>query len=186
MATDPNKWDKIGGITSIASTFQGMVAGYYRAETEKFKYKSMALGYEHKKDMAKINSRMLERQAQQVGRAYNRQIMIKTMQAGQRKGKATASAAARGGSLGYGSTANLFASDEIMKEIDKITMNTNKVQAMNESRMRKVNMDIRGTMLGVSQAGALANASTVSPFLNMSSTLLTGIGDIAKNKYFEG
>ena len=29
----------------------------------------MALGYEHKKDMAKINSRMLERQAQQVGRA---------------------------------------------------------------------------------------------------------------------
>jgi len=108
MATDPNKWDKIGGITSIASTFQGMVAGYYRAETEKFKYKSMALGYEHKKDMAKINSRMLERQAQQVGRAYNRQIMIKTMQAGQRKGRATASAAARGGSLGYGSTANLL------------------------------------------------------------------------------
>ena len=183
MATD---WNKVGGISSVASTFQGLVANYYRAETEKFKYKSMALGYEHKKDMAKINSRMLERQAQQVGRAYNRQIMIKTMQAGQRKGKATASAAARGGSLGYGSTANLFASDEIMKEIDKITMNTNKVQAMNEARMRKVNMDIRGTMLGVSQAGALANASTVSPFLNMSSTLLTGIGDVIKNKYFEG
>ena len=183
MATD---WNKVGGISSVASTFQGLVANYYRAETEKFKYKSMALSYEHKKDMAKINSRMLERQTQQIGRAYNRQIMIKTMQAGQRKGKATASAAARGGSLGYGSTANLFASDEIMKEIDKITMNTNKVQAMNESRMRKVNMDIRGTMLGVSQAGALANASTVSPFLNMSSTLLTGIGDIAKNKYFEG
>ena len=57
---------------------------------------------------------------------------------------------------------------------------------MNETRMKKVNMDIRGTMLGVSQAGALANASTVSPFLNMSSTLLTGIGDVIKNKYFEG
>ena len=183
MATD---WNKVAGISSITGTVQGMIGSYYAASTEKFKYKSMALGYEHKKDMAKINSRMLERQAQQVGRAYNRQIMIKTMQAGQRKGKATASAAARGGSLGYGSTANLFASDEIMKEIDKITMNTNKVQAMNEARMRKVNMDIRGTMLGVSQAGALANASTVSPFLNMSSTLLTGIGDIAKNKYFEG
>ena len=183
MATD---WNKVGGIASIGGTFQGMVANYYAAETEKFKYKSMALGYEHKKDMAKINSRMLDRQAQQVGKAYNRQIMIKTMAAGQRKGKATASAAARGGSLGYGSTANLFASDEIMKEIEKITMNTNKVQAMNEAKMRKVNMDIRGTMLGVSQAGALANASTVSPFLNMSSTLLTGIGDVIKNKYFEG
>ena len=183
MATD---WNKVGGIASIGGTVQGIVAGYYKAETEKFKYRSMALNYEHKKDMSKINSRMLEKQAQQVGRAFNRQIMIKTMKAGVRKGRATVSAAARGGSLGYGSTANLFASDEIMKEIDKITMNTNKVQAMNESRMRKVNMDIRGTMLGVSQAGALANASTVSPFLNMSSTLLTGIADIAKNKYFEG
>lgn len=179
-------WNNVAGISSITGTVQGMIGSYYAAETEKFKYKSMALGYEHKKDMAKINSRMLERQAQQVARAYNRQIMIKTMQAGQRRGKATASAAARGGSLGYGSTANLFASDELMKEIDKITMNTNKVQAMNEARMRKVNMDIRGTMLGVSQAGTLANASTVSPFLNMSSTLLTGIGDVFKNKYFEG
>jgi len=183
MATIGNK---VAGISSIAGTFQGLAGNYYAAETKKFKYKTMALNFEHKKDMAKINSRMLERQAEQVSRAYNRQIMIKTMAAGQRKGKATASTAARGGSLGYGSTANLFASDEIMKEIDKITMNTNKVQAVNEAKMRKVNMDIRGTMLGVSQAGALANASTVSPFLNMSSTLLTGIGDIAKNKYFEG
>ena len=181
MATD---WDKVAGISSITGTVQGMIGSYYAAETEKFKYKSMALGYEHKKDMAKINSRMLERQAQQVGRAYNRQIMIKTMAAGQRKGSATASTAARGGSLGYGSTANVFASAEIMKEVDKITMNSNKVQAMNEARMRKVNMDIRGQMLGVSQAGALANASTVSPFLNMSSTLMTGVGDVIKNKYF--
>ena len=84
MATD---WDKVGGIASITGTVQGMIGSYYAAETEKFKYKSMALGYEHKKDMAKINSRMLERQAQQVGRAYNRQIMIKTMAAGQRRGK---------------------------------------------------------------------------------------------------
>ena len=179
MTTD---WNKIGGIASIGGTFQGIVGNYYAAQSEKFKYKSMALSYEHKKDMARINSRMLDTQVRQVGKAMNRQIMIKTMAAGQRKGKATASAAARGGSLGYGSTANLFASDEIMKEIDKITMNTNKVQAMNEARMRKVNMDIRGTMLGVSQAGALANASSVSPFLNMSSTLLTGVGDFAKNK----
>ena len=95
MATN---WDKVGGIASITGTVQGMIGSYYAAETEKYKYKSMALGYEHKKDMAKINSRMLERQAQQVGRAYNRQIMIKTMAAGQRRGKATASAAARGGS----------------------------------------------------------------------------------------
>ena len=181
MATD---WNKVGGVMSIGGTVQGLVRDFYAAETEKFKYKSMALSYEHKKDMAKINSRMLDTQVRQIGRAMNRQAMIKSMAAGQRKGSATASTAARGGSLGYGSTANVFASAEIMKEVDKITMNSNKVQAMNEARMRKVNMDIRGQMLGVSQAGALADASTVSPFLNMSSTLMTGVGDVIKNKYF--
>ena len=73
MATD---WDKVGGIASITGTVQGMIGSYYAAETEKYKYRSMALNYEHKKDMAKINSRMLETQARQIGRAYNRQIMI--------------------------------------------------------------------------------------------------------------
>jgi len=29
-----------------------------------------------------------------------------------------------------------------------------------------------------------ATASTVSPFLNMTSTLMSGIGDLAKNDYF--
>ena len=42
MATD---WNKVGGISSITGTVQGMICSYYAAETEKYKYKSMALGY---------------------------------------------------------------------------------------------------------------------------------------------
>ena len=49
MATD---WDKVGGIASITGTVQGMIGSYYAAETEKYKYRSMALNYEHKKDLS--------------------------------------------------------------------------------------------------------------------------------------
>ena len=51
MATN---WDKVAGISSITGTVQGMIGSYYAAETEKFKYKSMALGYEHKKIWLKL------------------------------------------------------------------------------------------------------------------------------------
>ena len=84
--------------------------------------------------------------------------------------------------MGVGSTANVFATDAIMKEIDKLTMNSNKVRAVNQMRTRGVQADIRGDMLGVSASNMFASASTVSPFLNMTSTLLTGAADFAKNK----
>ena len=86
--------------------------------------------------------------------------------------------AARGIQMGVGSTANVFASAELVKEIDRLTMNTNKVRAMNNQRLRAVNMGIRGDMLGVSANNLFSTASAVSPFMNMTSTLLTGATNI--------
>jgi len=43
-----------------------------------------------------------------------------------------------------------------------------------------VQADIRSDMLGVSASNMFATASTVSPFLNMTSTLMSGVGDFAK------
>ena len=76
-----------------------------------------------------------------------------------------------------------------MKEIDKLTMNSNKVRAVEQMRTRGVQADIRGDMLGVSASNMFASASTVSPILNMTSTLLTGAADFAKNEgygFFKG
>ena len=84
--------------------------------------------------------------------------------------------------MGVGSTANVFASDAVMREIDKLTMNSNRVRAANQMRTRGVQADIRSDMLGVSASNMFATASTVSPFLNMTTTLMSGIGDFAANK----
>ena len=181
--------DKIGVISGIGGTFSGIVGNYYKAQDEKYKLKSQALNLEHQRDMAKLNKRLLESQAQQIARAYNKQAAIRTLKAGQSMASARASFAARGIQLGVGSTANVFASAELMKEIDRLTMNSNKVRAMNNQRLRAVNMGIRGDMLGVSASNLFTTASAVNPFLNMSSTLLTGVSSIVSNlpnSFFDG
>jgi len=182
MAINWNSWDTVGGIMSIGGTVGGLIGNYAAANRQQYQAESAGLNFEHQQDMAKINARMLEMQAQQVARAYNRQIMTKTMQAGLKSGSARASFAARGIQMGVGSTANVFATDAIMKEIDKLTMNANKVRAINQMRTRGVQADIRGDMLGVSASNMFATASSVSPLLNMTSTLLTGAANFAANK----
>ena len=175
-------WDAVGGIFSVGSTISGFISAGAKADADRYKLKSQGLNYEHQEDMAKINAKMLEMQAQQIARAYDRQYMTKTMQAGLSTGRLRTSFAARGVKMGVGSTANVFATDAIMKEIDKLTMNANKVRAVNQMRTRGVQADIRGDMLGVSANNMFASASAVSPLLNMTSTLLTGAADFAANE----
>jgi len=54
--------------------------------------------------------------------------------------------------------------------------------------MRGVQANIQSDMLGVSAGNMFASASSVSPFLNMSSTLMTGaggvIGQLASSKHW--
>ena len=181
MSTGVN-WDAVGGIFSVGSTIGGLIGAGAKADADRYKLKSQGLNLEHQEDMARINAKMLEMQAQQIARAYDRQYMTKTMQAGITTGKLKASVGSRGIKMGVGSTANVFATDAIMKEIDKLTMNANKVRAVNQMRTRGVQADIRGDMLGVSANNMFASASAVSPLLNMTSTLLTGAADFAANK----
>ena len=170
--------DKLGLGLGISSMLTGIIGAGSQANTERYKARSAALNYEHQQDMMELNKRMLESQAQHIGRAYNKQIAIRTMKAGQNISSTKASFAARGIQMGVGSTANVLASAEILKEIDRLTMNTNKVKAMNNRRTQAVNMGIKADMLGMSADNLFTTASSISPFLNMSSTFLTGASSI--------
>ena len=181
--------DKIGIGLGVSSLVTGLIGDYSKANTERYRAKSAALNFEHQRDMAQLNKRMLESQAQHIGRAYNKQIAIRTMKAGRDISSTKASFAARGIQMGVGSTANVFASAELLKEIDRLTMNTNKVKAMNTKRAQAVNMGIRGDMLGMSADNLFSTASTISPFMNMTSTFLTGAGSIVSglpDKFWKG
>ena len=77
--------------------------------------------------MAKINAKSIESQAQHISRHYNKQAQLKSLAQGIKKGQRTASTAARGGTLGYGSTRDVAVSQEVLDEIDRLTINVNKV-----------------------------------------------------------
>ena len=170
--------DILGLGFGVSSMLTGFIGNQSKANTQRYLAKSKALNYELQRDLSQINKRMLERQAEHIGRAYNKQIAMRTMKAGQAISRSKASFAARGIQLGVGSTANVFASAEILKEIDRLTMNVNKVKAMNTKRGQAVNMGIRGDMYGMSADNLFTTASTISPFMNMSSTFLTGASSI--------
>lgn len=174
---------EMGPILQVGGMVNSIFGSYYADEAKKYQLKSQALSLEHKQDMAEITARMQEKQAQQIYRAYNKQIQIKTLQAGAAKATAKTSFRARGIDINVGSTANVFASSDIMKEIDLLTMNSNKVRAANEMRLRGTQTEIAGTMLGVSANNMFRSAKTIDPFLNMTTTLLTGSGNMMRGYY---
>ena len=182
MAINWKSWETAGGIMSIGGTVTGIIGSLAAADKARYEATSRGLSIEHEQDMTEINASMLELQAQQIARAYDRQYMTKTMQAGQQTGKARGSFAARGGQLGVGSNRDVFLTQKVMQEIDKLTMNSNKVRAVNQMRTRGVQADIRSDMLGVSANNMFATASAVSPLLNITSTLMGGVSDFAANK----
>lgn len=171
--------NKFGAVMQVGGLATGLVGSYFQSKFQANKLKSQALQFEHQQTMAKINAKAIESQAQHIARQYDKQLQIKTLQQGQQAGKRRARTAARGGAIGYGSSRDVAASQEILNEIDKLTINVNKVKAVGNMRTRGVDAKIRSDMLGVSAGNMFASANSVSPFLNMSSTLLTGVGPAA-------
>ena len=53
-------------------------------------------------------------------------------------------------------------------------MNTNKVRARENKRLEGVGVGIQGSMYGMSASNMFSTASQISPWMNMTSSLLTG------------
>ena len=181
MATGWNSLSPLGQAGIITQGFgavSGAVGSFYAASAEKYKTKSLALSLQHKKDMSLFNMRQKESQAQHIMRSFNKQYQIMTLKQGRAKSKNIVSIASRGGVRGVGSNLESMISNDILAEIDKITMNSNKVRAVQNKRLQGVGLAIQGDMYGVSASNMFATASSISPFMNMSSSLLTGTGNV--------
>ena len=176
--SDLSPLGQAGIITQGFGAVSGAVGSFYAASAEKYKTKSLALSLEHKKDMSLFNMRQKESQAQHLHRTFNKRYQIMTLKQGAAKSKNVVSIASRGGVRGVGSNLESMISNDILAEIDKITMNSNKVRAVQNKRLEGVGLAIQGDMYGVSASNMFATASSISPFMNMSSSLLTGTGNV--------
>jgi len=172
---------KIGAFAQGIGAFSSGIGDYYKAKSEKYKTESLALSFQHKKDMALFNKDMKESQAQHLARTFDKRFQIMTLRQGNQRSKARTSFAARGIQLGVGSTKDAFVSSDIMAELDKMAMNSNKVRAVQNKRLEAVGLGIQANMFGVSASNMFATASSIDPFMNMTSSLLTGTGNLIKS-----
>lgn len=123
-------------------------------------------------NIARLNAQMMERQAQGVLRSAEKAIVTKTMQAGQVKSTQRARLAANGIAVGVGSAAEVQASTDIIKEIDKNQLKTNAVADAWGYRLKAV---------GYEGDALMAIAKKQSAGLNFGATLLSGASQIANN-----
>tara|TARA_R100001509_G_scaffold113737_1_gene68955 strand:+ start:67 stop:651 length:585 start_codon:yes stop_codon:yes gene_type:complete len=173
--------DKLSVVSGVTGVLSGAYGAFAAARSEKLKTKSLALSLQHKKDMKLFNIRQKEAQAQWLERVFQQQYQAKSIRQGNQRSKARTSFAARGIQMGVGSTKDVFVSSEILATIDKLTMNSNKVRAVENKRLEGVGLGIQANMLGVSESNMFATASSIDPFMNMSSSLLTGTSNLMGN-----
>ncbi|KVW93339.1 virion core protein, T7 gp14 family [Thiobacillus denitrificans] len=152
-----------------AGAVSGAIGGFYSAKMSKNQ-----LAFEA--DMSRINARIAELGARTALDNGQKQVAGLTMQAGQLKSRQRASMAANGIDLGEGSAAEIQASTEIMKEIDKNTLEANAVRSAWGYRTEAANLQSSAMMKEGSAAG-------ISPAMVGASSLMTGASKVASSWY---
>lgn len=123
-------------------------------------------------NIARINAQSMELQAQAVLRANESATVRKTMEAGQVKSAQRVALAANGVAVGEGSAAEVQASTDIVKEMDKNQMKENAVRNAWGYRMQAANYEGQALM---------AEASKQSVGLNFATSILNTASQVGSN-----
>lgn len=178
-----------GMVMSLFGAINSAIGTYYAAESQKNQLKMQASAQRFQSQMAAVNARGAEFAAQQTLLAGAREMGRVGMAMGQRRASAQAGLAARGGQLGVGSTREVIASMDIVSDIDRLTMDANRVRAAEAQRMQAVNYQTQAVMGGVSASNLQATAGTISPGLGAFTSLLGSAQGFAstwaQNRRFE-
>ena len=159
-----------GGLfLNIGGALSGAIGSFYSAKVAKINLEGQAF-------LADTNARIAELGAQSVLNQGQQEIGRLTMQAGKVKSAQRVALAANGVDLGEGNAAELQASTDIMKEIDRNTVEANAVRSAWGYRTQAVN----------SQNDAMvkrSTADTISPFGTAATSLLGSAGNVATSWY---
>lgn len=138
--------------------------------------KSTKLALQTQANIAAINARLSENTAQSALAAGQSQVAAQTLRAGQLKSSQRASMAANGIDLGVGSAAETLASTDVMKDIDKNTIEANAISSAWGYRTQGVSY--------VNDALAKSvTADAVSPIGSGFTSMLGGAGQVASAWY---
>ena len=178
-----------GPIVSIFGAVNSAIGAYYSAESQKNQLKMQAQNQRFQAGMARINARGAAFSAAQIMQAGQQQSGRYTMQAGQARASAVASMAGRGIRGGVGSAGEVLGSMDLIKEIDRLTINANTVRQAEAARTQATNYATQATMSQLSAQNLSSTAGTIYPGLSVSTSLLGSAADIgttwARNRRLE-
>ena len=152
-----------------AGAASSTVGGFYAAQSQRSQLGLQA-------DLAEINARTMERQAQGALAAGQREVQRTQLGAAQLKGRQRAAIAANGVALDSGSPQNVLTTTDLMGEIDANTIDANAIGTAWGYRMQGVN-DRNQAAMARRQAGA------INPLMSAASTLLGSAGSVASSWY---
>jgi DNA gyrase/topoisomerase IV subunit A len=165
-----------GAALAVLGTTQQVIGQFYALKSQQTQLKQQAMSLEFQGKMSQINARAAERQAADIIAAGRQQAMEATMRAGQVREAARATMGARGIRADVGSGAETMASIELMKEIDRFTIDANAVRAANAARMQGVNAANEGLLAETSAGSLRMQARALNPVAGAMPSLLTGAG----------
>lgn len=164
-----NSLGKIGLYAQLAGVGNNFIGNYYQSRALKNQLS-------HQSRMDEINARMANLQRESALEQGNRQVGQLTMKAGKLKSSQRVAMAANGLVLGQGSSRDILASTDLMKELDSNTILQNAMQTAFASEATMVNYQNRASMY---QAASKA----ISPAGSAFASLLGGVGQVASSWY---
>lgn len=160
-------------ISSVALMGAGVASGtigsYWSARSQKIALDGQA-------GLADTNARISELGAQQELIKGQQEVANLTLRAGQLKGSQRTALAANGVDLGVGNAAEIQASTDVMKEIDKDTITANAVRSAWGYRTQGMNYQNEATV-------KRGTADGISPGMSAVGSFLGSAGSVASSWY---
>lgn len=169
----------IGLFTAVMGGINSAIGSFYAAKSAQYQLKSAASGAQFQSDMAAINAHSAETDAQSILEAGKSEVASYTMRAGQEKATTTASTASRGIVLGVGSARDVAASQDIVKDIDMMTINSNATRAAWAKRTQATNYQNQSLLDNTSAVNLRRSAGSISPFASLTTSLLGSASKIS-------
>lgn len=169
----------LGLLGAVMGGLNSAIGTYYAAKSAQYQQKSIASSYQFQSDIDAINSRAAENDAQLALEAGKTQVAQYTMRAGEEKATTANETAAHGIVGGVGSSKEIAASQEIAKDIDVMTINSNATRQAWADRTRSTALKSRALMDRVSASNATLSANSISPVASGVTSLLGSASSIS-------
>lgn len=174
-------WARAGVVLQVGGALLGAVGAYYAADAAKSRLKSEASSLDFEASIARQNARNAEADAQAILQAGEREAVRLGLAQGQDRGRREVLQAASGTAAGVGSAAEVEASQRILEETDRLTIDSNAVRAAAAQRMQGVNYRNQALLADVSARNARRSARAINTGVAVATSLLSSAGPVASS-----